>query len=221
MVAWVCSFIVVYDCIHCTLCGPLEWYTPGIYYQIQTNCLTLIKNSSVIQMERGYVNKLCIKLAICATDLKLEEKKHAYRAIFFLFREKTTTSNLWNWMSLSCLPNGIKLYLLQHAKEGACLKGMDTDVTVLKRHPYISPRKQWWASSGTQWAEVPAQETAWQRLRGRAPVQCMLMKWSIVSSFLHPPPTHTCSLKPMDPDTPNHKEITSPTTKLSFSTQAR
>lgn len=45
-------------------------------------------------MEGGYVNKLCIKLAICATNLKLEEKKHAYRAIFFLFRAETKTSNL-------------------------------------------------------------------------------------------------------------------------------
>lgn len=123
---------------------------------------------------------------MCNT-FEAKEKKHAYRAFFFLFREETTTSNLWNWMSFSCLPNGIKLYLLQHAKKGACMKGMDTDVTVLKRHPYISPRKQWWASSGAQWAEVPAQETTQQRLRGRASVQCMLMKWSVVSS---PPHTH-------------------------------
>lgn len=39
-------------------------------------------------MERGYVNTLCIKLAICATDLKLEEKKHAYRAIFFFLEKR-------------------------------------------------------------------------------------------------------------------------------------
>lgn len=44
------------------------------------------------------------------------------------------------------------------------MKGMDTDVTVLKRHPYISPRKH----SGEhpvglnelREAEVPAQEKA-------------------------------------------------------------
>lgn len=61
------------------------------------------------------------------------------------------------------LPNGIKLYWLQFAERGACVKGMDTDVTVLKRRPYISPRKHTvvssqWESMGSGKAEVPAQE---------------------------------------------------------------
>lgn len=140
---------------------------------------------------------------IC-NNFEVKEKNMPLELFFFSFREATTTSKLWNWMSFSCLPNGIKLYWLQCAKKRACMKGMDTDVTVLKRHPYISPRKQWWTSCGTQRAEVPAQETASQRLRGRAPLQCMLMKWSIVSSS----PPYTCSHKPMGPDPPNHQEIT-------------
>lgn len=56
------------------------------------------------------------------------------------------------------------------------MNGMDMDVTALKRHPYISPRKH----SGEhpvglnrlRDTEVPAQEKARQKLCGRAYVQC-------------------------------------------------
>lgn len=118
-------------------------------------------------------------------------------------------------MNLSCLPNGIKLYWLQFAEVGGgggvYVKGMDMDVTALKRHPYISPGKHSGEHpvglNGLRDAEVPAQEKAQQRLCGRASVQCVLMKWSIVSSFPPRLPTHTCSHKPTSLDTPNHLEI--------------
>ena len=55
------------------------------------------------------------------------------------------------------------MYWLQFAeKGGARVKGMDTDVTVLKRPPYISPRKHSGEDpvgvNGLRKAEVPAQE---------------------------------------------------------------
>lgn len=49
-------------------------------------------------------------------------------------------------------------------KGGACVKGMDMDVTVLKRRPYISPRKGSGEHpaglNGLRKAEVPAPEKA-------------------------------------------------------------
>lgn len=91
-------------------------------------------------------------LLLCVSASKIKAKETP--GVEQNFCRETTTSNLWNWMNLSCLPNGIKLYWLQFAEKGACVKGMDTDVTVLKRHPYISPRKHSGEHPvGTQWAQ--------------------------------------------------------------------
>lgn len=94
---------------------------------------------------------------------------------------------------------------------GACVKGMDTDVTVLKRHPYISPGKHSGEHpvgvNGLREAEVPAQERRLNKGCVGGLLYSVCSPSRALSQVFPQLPTHTCSHKPALLDTPNHHEV--------------
>ncbi len=78
---------------------------------------------------------------------------------------------------------------------GTCVKGMDTDVTVLKRHPYISPRKRSGEHpvgvNGLREAEVPAQERRLNKSCVGGLLYSVCSLTSALSQVIPQLPTHT------------------------------
>lgn len=123
---------------------------------------------------------------------------------------ETKTSNLWNWMNLNCLPNGIKLYCDTVLRGERVWKGWIWMLQYCRGNRMFHPGN---TAVSIQWGSMGSERLKCQ-LKRRLNKGCVggrlysVCAHEVEYCLKFPPPhIHTHSYKPSSLDIPNHHEI--------------